>query len=69
MVTVVGDGQYFLNVGLTNGQLYVSLYMGAEKDSNQRNVGGERRFDDNAWHSVTITRQVTEVKYDGLCCG
>lgn len=57
-----GDGSYYLNVGLTNGIVYVDVYMGDSQSEGLRYIGQGRQFDDNNWHRVLIDRQISKVK-------
>ena len=56
---LTGDQSTYLNVGLRDGVIYLAMDMGDGEEVDM--VGTGRQFDDNHWHQLVITRQVTEV--------
>lgn len=58
---VLGDGAYFLNVGLVDGVVYLNVYMGGGSQPAFKLIGTGTRFDDNHWHHVVIKRIQSDV--------
>jgi len=59
-----GDGTNYINIGLANGALYISTYMGVGwEPAVSYPAGMNFLLDDNTWHTVEVTRKVEKVNF------